>query len=103
MSTIDSSTSSLRQIAADLGDSAREALPPVRKQIGIAAHTTREVAGSLMGNLRTAARDTMGLVRRDAQRSCVAAGEYIRDKPLRSAAMVGVAGLVIGALLGRRG
>ncbi|HMV19056.1 MAG TPA: hypothetical protein PLN96_04030 [Zoogloea sp.] len=102
MSATHSTANSLRQIANDLGDSARDALPPVRKQLGITADTTREAATSLMGNLRTAARDTVGIVRRDAAHASEAAGAYIRRKPLQSAAVVGVVGLLIGALLGRR-
>lgn len=102
MSTHDSTATSLRQIAADLGDCARDALPPVRRQLGVAADTTREAASSLLGNLRTAARDTWGIARRDAAHACKATSDYIHRKPLRSAAVAGVAGLLLGALLGRR-
>lgn len=108
MNTIEStpaSTStpgSLRQVASDLQDNARDAIPGVRRQVDAAADATRDAASSLIDNLRSAAKDAAGVLRRDAHHSKDVAERYIGSNPWRAAAMIGAAGLLLGAVLTRR-
>lgn len=92
----------LRQVASDLQENAREAIPGVRRQVDAAAEVTRDAASSLIDNLRTAARDAADVLRRDAHHSKDVAERYIGSNPWRAAAVIGAAGLLIGAMLTRR-
>ena len=93
---------SLRQVATDLQDTARDAIPGVRRQVDAAADATRDAAASLIDNLRSAAKDAAGVLRRDAHHSKDVAERYIGSNPWRAAAMIGAAGLLLGAALTRR-
>ena len=94
MNTIESTPAStatpggLRQVATDLQDAAADA--------------TRDAASSLIDNLRSAAKDAAGVLRRDAHHSKDVAERYIGSNPWRAAAMIGAAGLLLGAVLTRR-
>ena len=94
MNTIESTPAStatpgsLRQAAPDLPDAAADA--------------TRDAAPSLIDNLRSAAKDAAGVLRRDAHHSKDVAERYIGSNPWRAAAMIGAAGLLLGAALTRR-
>ena len=94
MNTIESTPAStatpgsLRQVATDLQDAAADA--------------TRDAAASLIDNLRSAAKDAAGVLRRDAHHSKDVAARYIGSNPWRAAAMIGAAGLLLGAALTRR-
>lgn len=100
MNTLESTTSAsstpgtLHQLGAELQDNAREAAPAVRRSL--------EAAGSVLENLRCAAKDAAGILRRDASHSKDIAERYIGSNPWRSAAIIGAAGLLIGALIRRR-
>lgn len=96
-----STPSALRQVASELQDSARDVLPGVRRQVEATADVTRDAASSLVDNLRAAAKDAADVLRRDAHHSKDAAERYIGNNPWRSAAIIGGAGLLIGALLSR--
>ena len=108
MNTIESTPAStatpgsLRQVATDLQDTARDAIPGVRRQVDTAADATRDAAASLIDNLRSAAKDAAGVLRRDAHHSKDVAARYIGSNPWRAAAMIGAAGLLLGAALTRR-
>jgi ElaB/YqjD/DUF883 family membrane-anchored ribosome-binding protein len=108
MNTLESTTSAsstpatLRQIGAELQDNAREAAPAVRRSLEVAGEATRDAAGSVLENLRCAAKEAAGVLRRDASHSKDIAEHYIGSNPWRSAAIIGAAGLLIGALIRRR-
>lgn len=93
---------SIRQVASDFQESARAAIPDVRRQLDATAEVTRDAAANVIDNLRCAARDAAEILRRDAHHSKHVAERYIGSNPWRSAAIIGAAGLLVGALLSRR-
>lgn len=56
----------------------------------------------VVDTLRGVAKDAAEVLRRDAHHTKDVAERYIGNNPWRSAAIIGAAGLVLGALLGRR-
>jgi ElaB/YqjD/DUF883 family membrane-anchored ribosome-binding protein len=76
--------------------------PGSLRQADAAADATRDAASSLIDNLRSAAKDAAGVLRRDAHHSKDVAERYIGSNPWRAAAMIGAAGLLLGAVLTRR-
>lgn len=88
----------LHDIADEVGDTARE----TRQQLGSAAEAAGDAAKGLFGSLRGSAKEAIDTIGSDAKRSRDLVESCISDNPWRAAAVIGVAGLLIGALVSSR-
>lgn len=94
--------SDVEKILADLKDATQEQIPELRDRLEAALESARDTGNGVFDNVRSAARSFAGLAADNLCQGRDSACDYISNNPWRAAAVIGAAGVLLGAVISRR-
>lgn len=94
--------SDVEKILDDLKDATQEQIPELRDRLEAALDSMRDTGSNAFDNVRSAARGFAGRAADNLCQGRDSACDYISNNPWRAAAIIGAAGLLLGALISRR-